>query len=150
MSSDKKQLHIASRTFDIIPTTIMPRNLQVERGAFNQVSGLELKNPKNIQKLRERSKHSTYFNPYAITHTDFNEESLNSRKLEKRNRTNIIEERLDMKSKLIQNTNNLAYTERFHQIDQKNLNSNKYKNTKFNEHQTFQEYLEFKKSMNKV
>jgi len=147
MSSDK-QLHIASRTFDIIPTSVMPRNLQLERGAFNQVSGLELKNPNRKKELQQFSKTTTkYFNPYVITQTDFNSD-YNTRKIDKRNKTNIIEERLNMKSQYINNNNN-AYSERFHQIDQKNLNSDKFKNSKVNDNTTFQEYLEFKKSLNK-
>ena len=148
MSSDK-QLHIASRTFDIVPTSVVQRNLQLERGAFNQVSGLELKNPNRKKELQQFSKTtSQYFNPYVITQTDFNSD-YNTRKLEKRNRTNIIEERLSMKSQYINNTNNNTYSERFHQIDQKNLNSDKFKSKKVNDKTTFQEYLDFKKSLSK-
>lgn len=148
MSSDKKQLDLSSRIFDIVPTNIMPRNLLLERGAFNQVSELELKNPNRQKELDEYAKTTTtYFNPYIVTQTDFNS-NYNTRKLDKRNRTNIIEERLNMKSQYINQINkNNAYSDRFYQIDQKNLNSEKFKNTKVAKQTTFQEYLEFRKKM---
>lgn len=147
MSTDK-QLHYSARTFDIIPTTIIPRNLNLERGAFNQVSEFELKNPQHIKDIKKIAHEEKYFNPYAITHNDFSSQ-LNTRKVDKRNRTNIINERLSSKSKYMNQMNSTTYTDRFYQIDQKNMNSDKFKQIKVGENQSFQEYLEFKKSMEK-
>ena len=148
MSTDK-QLDISRRTFDIVPTSVMPRNLLLERGAFNQVSGLELKNKNRQKELQQYAKTTnTYFNPYIITQTDFNS-NYKTRKVDKRNRTNIIEERLNMKSKYINQNNNNAYADRFHQFDQKNPNASKFKQTRVSNNTSFQEYLDFKKSMTK-
>lgn len=149
MSSDK-QLHYSSRTFDIIPNSIVPRNLNLERGAFNQVSEFELKNPQHIKDMKNIANKEKYMNPYAITHIDFSSQpNINTRKVDKRNRTNIVNERLDSNSQYMNQKSQNTYSDRFHQIDQKNINSDKFKHIKVNENPSFQEYLDFKKSMNK-
>jgi hypothetical protein len=146
--SSSKQLHYSDRTFDIVPHSIRPRNLNVERGLFNQQSDKELKNPQIKSLLNQNI---TYQNPYAICQTDFcDNNNSQTRKLEKRNRTNIFNERLTANSgyiNQIKNNNNNQIIDRFSQMDQKNPNSEKYKQIKKSDNLTFQEYLEFKKKM---
>ena len=150
MNSDTKQLHYSNRTFDIIPNVVTPRNFNLERGVFNQASELEFKNPdksKYIKDAMNNPKINQYKNPYLISQTDFSDNSM-SRKIDKRNRTNIFNQRLDDKSAYInQFQNNNSYADRFYQLDQKNENAHKLKNIKTSDNLTFQEYLEFKHKM---
>jgi len=151
MSFDK-QLHYAARTFDIIPNTTLPKNYDLERRAFNQVSSLELKDPnkkKQFEQLVKTINQQTYNNPYAIN-IDFTT-NYNTRKIDKRNRTNIYDERLSANSIYINQYKQNPYSDRIIQIDQKNINAQKYKNTQVQGGgepvQSFQEYLSFKKKM---
>lgn len=149
MNSDTKQLHYSHRTFDIIPNAVTPRNYNLERGMFNQVSGLEMKNPGQRKYIKDTMKSDTinhYKNPYLISQTDFNDNSM-SRKLDKRNRTNIFDSRLNAKSQFNQLYSSNKYSDRFYQMDQKNPNSNQMKNVKRTDNLTFQEYLDFKRKM---
>lgn len=142
-----KQLHFSERTFDIIPKTSLPRNIGLERGMFNQVSDLEFKNPQKYQNIKQTmgsKTTNTYRNPYAICQTDFCDNE-KSRKVDKRNRTDIYDKRLSNTSKYVNNTN--KYIDRFSQLDQSNPNADKYKHVK-TQNMNFQEFLEFKKKMN--
>lgn len=151
-NSDTKQLNISNRTFDIIPTTIQPRNLNLERGMFNQVSGLEYKNPDKFNQIKEtlQDPHTNnYKNPYAICHNDFCENIFNdSRKSEKTSRTNIFNERLQNKSRYINqlNMNNKPYIDRF---EEEKIKSNKLKTQQPKKNPlnlSFEEYLQFKRN----
>ena len=150
MSSDK-QLHYSARTFDIVPHTIRPRNLILERGLFNQVSETEFKQPENLANIKQtlNTYDASYVNPYTICQNDFcDDPNYNTRKVDKRNRTDILGERLAEKTKYIhQLGNNNKYLGRFSSIDQKNPKSQDFKKVKVNDNITFKEFLEFKKKM---
>lgn len=146
-----KQLYYSDRTFDIIPQTVTTRNLSLERGLFNQASRDQ--NPANYKKIQDEqnkkySTTNTYYNPYAISTTDFCDGSQDSRKEFKRNRTNIFDERINNKSQFINKipTTN-KYIDRFSQIDQNNINSNKFKSKENIEKQQFQDFLNYQHKM---
>lgn len=147
-----KQLQYSNRTFDIVPVTVAPRNLNLERGLFNQDSDIEYKNPvkqDDIKNTINSNSLNHYKNPYVISQTDFTDNSM-SRKVDKRNRTNIYNQRLNATSNYInqmKTTNNASYSDRFYQMDQKNPNPDKFKNTKSADKLSFQEYLDFKRKM---
>lgn len=149
--SETKQLHYSNRTFDIVPRAVRPRNFNLERGMFNQVSETEFKNPKNltnIKNIMDTKEMNNYVNPYSICQTDFCDSSnLNTRKVDKRNRTDILGERLSANSKYINQQSNNVYTKRLTQINQNNPNSNNFKHTNISNNTTFKEYMEFKNKM---
>lgn len=145
----EKQLHYADRTFDIVPNTITPINFNLERGLFNQVSDTEFKQPEKYNHIKETMSSSyDYKNPYLISTKDFTND-YKTRKLDKRNKTDIYNERIMANSNYInqlqQNNNN--YVDRFYQHDQKNPNHQKIKNIKTQNNMSFQEYLDFKRKM---
>ena len=148
--SDTKQLHYSKRTFDIVPRAIMPRNFNLERGIFNQVS--EYENPQKFNDIKQTLHNDTinnYKNPYVICQNDFCNDIKSSRKAEKMNRTNIYGERLYDNLKYINNRDNNQYIDRFYQIDQQNLDADKYKSIKVPNEMNFQEYMKFKKNISK-
>ena len=152
MNSDTKQLYYSDRTFDIIPNAVTPRNYNLERGIFNQASELEYKNPEKRKYIKNTISNPTinqYKNPYAISHNDFYDNDTNSisRKVDKRNRTNIFDQRLSAKSQYINQYQNKKHLERFNQIDQQNPNAQKMKTIKRPNDLTFEEYLNFKRKM---